>query len=79
MNNFTVVHFLLFAELLADLLKDKPVEDTSLNTVIVVDNAPKIGPERMPKLKIVLNKVFGKFGKIKTEYYPVNENEVFKG
>ena len=61
------------------MLKDRPVEDTSLNAVIVVDNAPKIGPERMAKLKTVLNKVFGKFGKIKTEFYPVNENGVFKG
>ena len=71
--------FVSWTELLADLLKDRPVEDTSLNTVIVVDNAPKIGPERMGKLKSVLNKVFGKFGKIKTEFYPVNENGLFKG
>ena len=71
--------FVSCTELLADLLKDRPVEDTSLNTVIVVDNAPKIGPERMGKLKAVLNKVFGKFGKIKTEFYPVNENGIFKG
>ncbi len=67
------------AELLGDLLKDRPVEETGVENIIVVDNAPKVGPDRMGKLKGVLTKVFGRFGKIVREHYPTDENEVFKG
>ena len=67
------------SDLLGDILKNKPVEDTSLDNVIVVDNAPKVGPDRMERLKSVLKKVFGRFGTIVTEYYPTNEEGLFKG
>ncbi len=66
-------------DLLADILKDKPVEDGSLNNIIIVDNAPKVGPDRLERLKSVLKKIFSKFGAIVTEYYPLDENNVFKG
>lgn len=66
-------------ELLHDLLLKKPTEDTSFDNIIVVDNAPKVGPDRMSKLKSVLKKVFGRFGEIQTDYYPVDENGLFKG
>ena len=33
----------------------------------------------MEKLKRILRKVVGKFGTILSEYYPVDENNVFKG
>ena len=33
----------------------------------------------MDKLKMVLKKVFGRFGDIVTEYYPADESGVFKG
>ena len=66
-------------ELLADLLSKRPVEDMSLDSVIVVDNAPQVGPDRMNKLKTVLKKVFGRFGTVLTEYYPVDEDDMFKG
>ena len=73
-NNHTV-----FSDLLADLLKDKPVEETGYDNIIIVDNAPKVGPERMEKLKSVLNKIFGRFGTIVYQYYPLDEKSVFKG
>ena len=33
----------------------------------------------MNKLKTVLKKVFGRFGDIVTEYYPADDNGIFKG
>ena len=33
----------------------------------------------MQKLKAVLTKVFGRFGTIVRDYYPVDENNMFKG
>ena len=64
---------------MADLLSKRPAEDKSLDNVVVVDNAPQVGPDRMNKLKTVLKKVFGRFGTILTEYYPVDEDGMFKG
>ena len=69
----------MFLELLADILKEEPVEDTNLDNIIVVDNAPKVGPDRLERLKSVLKKIFGKFGKIVNEYYPLDDSGVFKG
>ena len=66
-------------ELMADLLEQKPEEETSLDNIIVVDNAPIVGPDRMGKLKNVLKKIFQRFGEIVTEYYPTNENDESKG
>ena len=68
-----------FLELLGDLLKDKPVEETGYDNIIVVDNAPKVGPDRMTKLQSVLTKVFGRFGKIVSQDYPIDDNGTFKG
>lgn len=44
-----------------------------------MDNAPKVGPDRMGKLKMVLKKVLTRFGDILSEYYPVDEKGNFKG
>ena len=55
------------------------MEESSFESVIVVDNAPQVGPDRMEKLKGVLKKVFGRFGNIQTEFYPTDENNLFKG
>jgi len=65
--------------LLKDLLADRPTIETGYDCVIVVDNAPKVGPERMEKLKNILNKIFARFGKIEHQYFPVDENNLFKG
>lgn len=69
----------LSTELLKDLLQERPVEETGVDAIIVVDNAPKVGPDRMGKLKLVLNKVFARFGEIVTQEYPTDEKGVFKG
>jgi translation initiation factor 3 subunit B len=71
--------FSLLAELLGDLLKQKPRETDGVESVIVVDGVPQVGPERLEKLTTVINKIFSKFGTIVNEYYPTNENGHTKG
>ena len=71
--------FCPLSELLADILENRPVEESSFESVVVVDNAPQVGPDRIEKLKGVLKKVFGRFGTIQTEFFPMDEKNVFKG
>jgi hypothetical protein len=71
--------FFLLADLLGDLLKQKPRETDGVESVIVVDGVPQVGPERLEKLTTVINKIFSKFGTIVNEYYPTNENGQTKG
>jgi len=66
-------------ELLGDLLRDKPEETDGVESVIVVDGVPVVGPDRIEKLKSVINKIFNKFGTIVSEYYPTNEKGSTKG
>uniref|UniRef100_A0AAZ3SXJ9 Eukaryotic translation initiation factor 3 subunit B n=1 Tax=Oncorhynchus tshawytscha TaxID=74940 RepID=A0AAZ3SXJ9_ONCTS len=40
------------------------------DSVVVVDNVPQVGPERLEKLKNVIHKIPSKFGKITNEFYP---------
>ena len=58
------------SELLGDILREKPQEADGIDSVVVVDNVPQVGPERLDKLKNVIHKIFSKFGKITTEFYP---------
>lgn len=69
----------LFLELLDDILRQKPKETDGVESVIVVDGVPQVGPERLEKLQSVINKIFGKFGAIVNDYYPKNENGQTKG
>uniref|UniRef100_A0A7N8YIA2 Eukaryotic translation initiation factor 3 subunit B n=1 Tax=Mastacembelus armatus TaxID=205130 RepID=A0A7N8YIA2_9TELE len=57
-------------KLLDDILREKPQEADGIDSVVVVDNVPQVGPERLEKLKNVIHKIFSKFGKITTEFYP---------
>lgn len=59
---------------MGDLLEQKPKESDGYENVVVVDGCPQVGPERLEKLQSVINKIFGKFGKIVNEYYPTSEN-----
>ncbi|XP_071813465.1 eukaryotic translation initiation factor 3 subunit B-like [Apostichopus japonicus] len=65
-------------ELLGDLLKQKPSEAVGIDSVVVVDNIPQVGQERVSKLKNVIRKIFSKYGEIITEFYP-EENGKTKG
>uniref|UniRef100_A0A6Q2Y1D4 Eukaryotic translation initiation factor 3 subunit B n=1 Tax=Esox lucius TaxID=8010 RepID=A0A6Q2Y1D4_ESOLU len=66
-------------ELLGDLLREKPQEADGIDSVIVVDNVPQVGPERLEKLKNVIHKIFSKFGKITNEFYPEGPDGSTKG
>ena len=69
----------MFSELLGDLIKTKPKDTDTLDNVIIVDNVPMVGADRLPKLQNVIKRIFEKFGKILTEYYPTDDSEKTKG
>lgn len=60
---------------MADLLKKKPKETDGIDSVIIVDGVPQVGPERLDKLQNVIRKIFSKFGAISNEYYPQEDNK----
>nr|XP_011742554.1 eukaryotic translation initiation factor 3 subunit B isoform X1 [Macaca nemestrina] len=62
-------------ELLGDVLKDRPQEADGIDSVIVVDNVPQVGPDRLEKLKNVIHKIFSKFGKITNDFYPEEDGK----
>ncbi|XP_008551694.1 eukaryotic translation initiation factor 3 subunit B [Microplitis demolitor] len=66
-------------ELLPDVLAQKPSEADGVESVIVVDGAPQVEPERLEKFNTLINKVFGKFGTIVNRFYPKNDNGITKG
>ncbi|XP_073997164.1 eukaryotic translation initiation factor 3 subunit b [Rhodnius prolixus] len=66
-------------ELVGDILSKKPEESGGVESIIVVDGVPQVGPERLEKLQSVISKIFNKFGDIINEYYPKNENGQTKG
>lgn len=76
---FVAYKFCGFSELLGDLLKDRPNEKDGVESIIVVDGIPQVGPERFDKLQSVIAKFFSKFGNIINEYFPKNEAGQTKG
>ncbi|KAB0793644.1 hypothetical protein PPYR_13264 [Photinus pyralis] len=66
-------------ELLGDILKQKPKETDGVESVIVVDGVPQVGPDRIEKLQSVINKIFSKFGNIVNTHFPTNEKGHTKG
>lgn len=65
-------------DLLGDFLKNKPKETDTTDSVVIVDNVPQVGPERLEKLLNIIRKIFGKFGKITYEHVPEDDG-VTKG
>lgn len=66
-------------ELVGDLLVNKPKETDGVESVIVVDGIPQVGPERFDKLRNVLYKLYSNFGKVVTSDYPLDSNGKTKG
>ncbi|XP_002736509.1 eukaryotic translation initiation factor 3 subunit B-like [Saccoglossus kowalevskii] len=62
-------------ELMSDLLSKRPKEADGIDSVIVVDNIPQVGTERLEKLQNVIRKIFSKYGKIITEHYPKQDGK----
>jgi len=65
--------------LLPDILNKRPNASDSFEPVIVVDNIPVVGAERVEKLQNVLRKIFSKFGTIVTEHIPRDADNKTKG
>ncbi|XP_055902277.1 eukaryotic translation initiation factor 3 subunit B [Eupeodes corollae] len=66
-------------ELLADMLAQKPCETDGVESVVVVDNIPKVEPSRMEKLKSVILKLFATCGEIVNVFHPLDEEGKTKG
>merc|ERR1712212_382169 len=62
-------------DLVGDILEQRPKESDSTDTVIIVDNIPVVGPDRIEKLKNIIRKVFSKFGDVVNEYYPEKDGK----
>ena len=60
----------LCPELLADILEECPQEADGIDSVVVVDNVPQVGPDRLEKLRNVIRKIFSKFGEVVSEFFP---------
>lgn len=50
-----------------------------MESVIIVDGVPSVGPERLEKLRNVVRKLFREFGTIINECYPMNKDGETKG
>jgi len=66
-------------ELMPEIMRTKPKESDGVDSVIVVDGVPCVGADRVEKLKNVIRKTFGKFGKLVNEHYPVDDEGKTKG
>jgi len=66
-------------DLMPEIMKQKPKESDGVDSVIVVDGVPVVGTDRLEKLKNVIRKTFGKFGKLVNEHYPTDEEGKTKG
>jgi len=66
--------------LLPEIYSKKPREQDGFDSVIVVDNIPKVGAPRIDKLKSVLKDKFLAYGKFVGEpFYALDESGVTKG
>lgn len=61
------------------MYRERPAEAAGLESVIVVDNIPVVAPERLEKLKGVLQKTFSPFGETLNWEFPVDEQGKTKG
>lgn len=55
------------ATLLGDILARRPKESDGVDSVVVVDGTPVVGPDRLEKLKKIVAKVFGQVRNKQTE------------
>lgn len=72
---FIVFVCLFCTELLGDLIKKKPKTTDSIDNVIVVDNIPQVGSDRLDKLRNVIKKLYSKFGKVVNDFYPLEDDK----
>nr|CAG4642331.1 EOG090X01UY [Evadne anonyx] len=66
-------------DLMGDMMRSKPKETDGVESIIVVDGVPQVGPDRKEKLQNVLRKLFMKFGTVTNEHYPLTADGSTKG
>ena len=66
-------------ELMPDIMRQRPKESDGVESVIVVDGVPVVEEKRVEKLKNVIRKIYGKFGKLVNEFYPSDAEGKTKG
>lgn len=77
---FINCHLILInTELLGDLLRQRPCETDGVESVVIVDNIPKVDPLRQEKLKTVIQKLFSTCGEIVNDFYPLDDEGNTKG
>jgi len=65
--------------LIPDILEKKPQKSDEIDSVIVVDGIPTVSSEKLPKLKDVIRKIYGKIGEVINEHYPLSKEKKTKG
>lgn len=60
-------------------MQQRPCETDGVESVVIVDNIPKVDPSRQEKLKTVIHKLFSTCGEITNVFYPVDEEGNTKG
>ncbi len=60
-------------------MAERPREHEGLNNIIIIDNLPKVDSAKLEKLKVVVSKVYSKFGVCRNEYYPLDAEGKTKG
>jgi len=67
-------------QLMADLLRQRPKESDSMDSVVIVDGIPTASRDKLDKLKGVIRKIYKKAEKIvQNEHYPLSESGETKG
>lgn len=61
------------------MLAQRPLETDGVESVVVVDNIPKVEPSRLEKLKSVIQKLFSHCGEIVNVVFPVDDEGKTKG
>ncbi|RDD37506.1 Eukaryotic translation initiation factor 3 subunit B [Trichoplax sp. H2] len=56
-----------------------PIANDDLSSLLVVDNVPEVGQEKLEKLKNVITRIFGRFGNVTSNYFPQGSNGKTKG
>ncbi len=66
-------------DLMPELVSSRPREADGVDAVIVIDGIPVVGQDRLEKLRGVVRKICGKFGRVVNEHYPLDAEGRTKG
>ena len=56
-----------------------PRKHENLNNVVIVDNLPKVDPDKLTKLKGVVERIYNRYGAFRRDYYPKDQDGHTKG